>query len=280
LPPADERFLAFEQFESPGFEAVDVLRPVHDDHRTNDPEAPALVLIPGLGMDSRNYIKQLPLGAVADLHMPQAMNAAVAGEAGLGHFARHVEEYVLHRALDKRPGGFVIGGSSMGGAVSLRVCLRARVKPRGLVLIGSFANCAQLPYYQRLLAPLSWVLPIDFVKFAAKRLARRVTKIAGMTTEQIHWLISARIRRTHGYYGRAIMALTRQNQIPEARKLKLPTLVIHGTRDSVLPHSAGVEMAEAIPEAQFVSVEGAGHGLFFTHAETVNAAVAEFLQRI
>ncbi|HLX59820.1 MAG TPA: alpha/beta hydrolase [Planctomycetota bacterium] len=282
LPPPEphDRLLAFENFYAPGFEPVDVVRPALDEHRVKNPDAPALVLIPGLGMDSRNYIRQLPLGALADLHMPQAMNAPVAGEEGLGHFARHVEEFVLDRRLDRRPGGFVIGGSSMGGTVSLNVCLRGRVKPRGLVLIGSFANAKRLPLYQRMLAPLSWILPINLVKRLVKKAASRGNKVAGFTPEELKWLVSTRIQRTNGYYGRAIMALTRQNQLPAARNLKLPALVLHGTDDWVLPHAAGVEMAQTIPGAEFVSVHGAGHGIFFTHAEQVNRAVAGFLRRL
>ena len=73
------------------------------------------------------------------------------------------------------------------------------------------------------------------------------------------------------------MALTRQNQIEEAKKLALPTLVIHGKRDRVLRHAAGVEMAESIPGAKFISIDDAGHSLFYSHPEVVNSAIAEFI---
>src|SRR4051812_14379462 len=89
LPPADERYFEVEKFTGPSRETVEVLRPRNAEYKTTDPNAPALVLVPGLGMDCRGYIKQLPLGALADLHMPQAMNDGVDGEEGLGHFARH-----------------------------------------------------------------------------------------------------------------------------------------------------------------------------------------------
>ncbi len=280
VPPADERYFAFEPFAAPGLETVDVLRPRDEAYRTTDPDAPALVLVPGLGMDCRGYIKQLPLGAIADLHMPQAMSEGIMRRRGLGHFARHVEEYVLRRGLDRRPGGFVIGGSSMGGSVSLHLCLRGRVKPRALLMLGSFANAAHLPLYQRVLAPFSRHLPIDRMRRLARRIAGHFDTLAGFKSEELCWLISEGLRRTRDYYGRAIMALTRQNQILEARGLKLPTLVVHGTQDWVLPHAAGEEIAATIPGARFVSVKGAGHGVFFTHAEQVNAEIAAFLRRL
>lgn len=280
LPEADDSQLAFEEFESPGFEPVEVLRPARSEYRTVDTDAPALVLIPGLGMDCRGYIKQWPLGSIADLHLPQAMNCPIAGETGLGHFARHVEEYILAKKLDRRPGGFIVGGSSMGGAVGLRLCLRGRLKPRALVLLGSFANAAHLPYYQRALAPMVKFLPVDLIRRFGRDLASRFDRIFGFKGADIRWMVSDRMRRSREYYNNAIMALTRQNQIPEAHALKIPTLVVHGTDDAVLPHAAGEEMAQAIPGARFVSVKGAGHGVFFTHAEEVNAEIAAFLRRL
>ncbi len=44
-------------------------------------------------------------------------------------------------------------------------------------------------------------------------------------------------------------------------KINLPTLVIHGTEDPLLPHAHGVALAEAIPGARFESIEGMGHDL-------------------
>lgn len=266
-----------EPFSPPGLEPVDALRPANDPYICANPNAPALLLVPGLSMDSRGYLRQLQLGALADIHTLQASTAALDGETGLGHFARHVEEYVLARGLEKRPGGFVIGGSSMGGAVSLAVCLRGRVKPRALVLIGTFGNCRHLPFYQRWLAPLSWVLPFDFGKRTVRVASRVLKKTGSALFRDLSYMAQEHFPRTQGYYGRAIMALTRQNQIAAAKNLALPTLVLHGTRDWVLPHKAGEELAQTIPGARFVSVKGAGHILFFTHAEQVNAELAAFL---
>ncbi|MEI6236357.1 MAG: alpha/beta hydrolase [Planctomycetota bacterium] len=280
LPEADDSHLAVEFFEAPGFERVEVLRPAKAEYRTTDPDAPAMVLIPGLGMDCRGYIKQWPLGAMVDLHLPQAMNDGVEGESGLGHFARHVEEYIVRKGLDKRPGGFVIGGSSMGGAVALNLCLRGRVTPRALVLMGSFANAAHLPFYQRALAPLAKILPIESTRRVGRILAGRFENIFGFKGSEVRWMVAETMVRTSGYFDRAIMALTRQNQIPAARALRLPTLVTHGTDDGVLPLAAGVEMAQAIPGARFVPVKGGGHGFFFTHAERVNAEIAALIRQL
>ena len=49
---------------------------------------------------------------------------------------------------------------------------------------------------------------------------------------------------------------------PDALKaLRLPTLVIHGTEDPILPHAHGVALADQIEGTELVSIEGLGHEL-------------------
>jgi non-heme chloroperoxidase len=283
MPAIDDRHFHYEPFrpEQPeGLETIEVIRPAEACYRPRNEHAPALVLIPGLGMDCRGYIRQFPLGALAEIHCPQAANREIPGEADLGHFARHVEEYILARELDKRPGGFVLGGSSMGGAVSLAICARGRVCPRALILLGSFAHRRHLPAYQRALAPLSYYLPIDWAKRTINPFLSRFSRLGDMSGGEAMWLTNGRVRRTPSYYGRAIMALTKQDQLDNARRIGIPTLVLHGTNDWVLPFAAGAEMAQTIPGARLVSIHGGGHGFFFTHPEPTNAAIASFLREV
>lgn len=60
--------------------------------------------------------------------------------------------------------------------------------------------------------------------------------------------------------------------------IDMPALILHGTADRVLPIEATAKrFAEAVPEATYVEVEGAPHGLLWTHAAEVNEALLEFL---
>ncbi|MFF2864910.1 alpha/beta fold hydrolase [Streptomyces rubiginosohelvolus] len=57
-----------------------------------------------------------------------------------------------------------------------------------------------------------------------------------------------------------------------------PTLVLHGTADRILPIDATARrLRRELPDAQYVEIEGAPHGLLWTHAEEVNAALRAFL---
>lgn len=57
-----------------------------------------------------------------------------------------------------------------------------------------------------------------------------------------------------------------------------PALILHGTGDNILPIDAtGRRFHEALPEATYVELEDAPHGLLWTHADEVNTALTRSL---
>src|ERR1700690_2451725 len=58
----------------------------------------------------------------------------------------------------------------------------------------------------------------------------------------------------------------------------VPTLVVHGDADRIVPLAASAKRThEAIKGSQLVVLEGAPHGLNWTHADQLNRALLEFL---
>ncbi|WP_017589942.1 alpha/beta fold hydrolase [Nocardiopsis ganjiahuensis] len=58
-----------------------------------------------------------------------------------------------------------------------------------------------------------------------------------------------------------------------------PTLILHGTADNILPIDATARrFRQFLPQARYVEVDNAPHGLLWTHAEEVNSALLEFLE--
>ena len=68
--------------------------------------------------------------------------------------------------------------------------------------------------------------------------------------------------------------------VARIRESKLPTLIVHGDQDRILPiDSTGRPFHAALPEAEYVEIAGAPHGLLWTHAEDVNRVLLAFLAR-
>lgn len=61
--------------------------------------------------------------------------------------------------------------------------------------------------------------------------------------------------------------------------IAVPTLVVHGEADAVLPMDAtGARIAEAIPDARLLRLQGAPHGLIVTRATEFNRELLAFLE--
>jgi pimeloyl-ACP methyl ester carboxylesterase len=277
VPDLNLKHLSVNVVQTEQWGKLEAFVPTDPRYQCKNSDAPTLLLIPGLGMDGSGFLRQLPLGATSHLHLFLTPNGPAKGETGLNCYARYVEEYILAQKLDSQPGGLLLGGCSMGGSLSLAVALRGRVKIRGLVLIGTFGSCQHLPRWQRIAAPLARVIPMALFRALAWTVVAHTPIFGKVTPAEAHWMVSYRTRPSHRYYHTAVMGLTRQEQIEQARTLKIPTIVLHGTRDNVLPYAAGVVLAEAIPNAKFEAVDDAGHTLFFTHYQPVNDAIGKFM---
>ena len=65
----------------------------------------------------------------------------------------------------------------------------------------------------------------------------------------------------------------------DLKKFDIPTLVVHGDDDQIVPiGAAGLLSAKIIPDATLKIYEGAPHGLAVTHADKLNADLLAFLQ--
>jgi pimeloyl-ACP methyl ester carboxylesterase len=61
--------------------------------------------------------------------------------------------------------------------------------------------------------------------------------------------------------------------------ITVPTFVIHGTADPMFPLEHGQALAEEIPHARLLTLEGAGHGVYRPDWETIVRAVLEHTDR-
>ena len=63
------------------------------------------------------------------------------------------------------------------------------------------------------------------------------------------------------------------------RAAGLPTLILHGSADRILPvEVTGRRFRDLVPQADYVEVDGAPHGLLWTHADEVNEVLLRFVE--
>ena len=72
-------------------------------------------------------------------------------------------------------------------------------------------------------------------------------------------------------HGIAIATSSPPDRRPLLRNVNVPTLVIHGTEDPILPYPQGLALAETIPGAELLTLEGAGHDTPSCYIEEIAA---------
>ena len=92
------------------------------------------------------------------------------------------------------------------------------------------------------------------------------------------WLLSMQCGLAAAY--QCIKAFSETDFTEDLKKFDIPTLIIHGDDDQVVPIAvAGDRMAKMIKDAQYKVYKGAPHGLMATHQAQFNADLLEFARQ-
>ena len=76
-----------------------------------------------------------------------------------------------------------------------------------------------------------------------------------------------------------IKAFSETDQTDDLKAITVPTLVLHGDDDQVVPYkNAGVLQAEILPNATLRIYEGFSHGMLTVNADTINPDLLAFVQ--
>ena len=94
-------------------------------------------------------------------------------------------------------------------------------------------------------------------------------KIRRLNEEEFDRAINLQSMENHGFIKGWGSYLSRTNEI------NAPTLVIHGTEDTIIPYEHGIHLSEVIPNAVLVTLEGTGHELHHNDWDEIINAISK-----
>jgi pimeloyl-ACP methyl ester carboxylesterase len=148
-------------------------------------------------------------------------------------------------------------GHSMGGQIGVAAIALDPSRFRKLILVDS----AGLPELIR----RPWLAPVKMLGDSSMRQIRYYPTM---------FRIGIRARAP-----REGLQMLRTESIAQfLANLNLPTLIIWGSRDRVVPLEHGSYMAQQIPNARLAIIRGAGHMPFYEKPRQCNAIVLQFLK--
>ena len=94
-------------------------------------------------------------------------------------------------------------------------------------------------------------------------------------------LVGRDVERAHNIAASENHAALPEGVLPHAplSSIAVPTLVIHGTADPMFPLEHGQALAEEVPGARLLTLDGAGHGVDRADWETIVRAILEHTAR-
>jgi pimeloyl-ACP methyl ester carboxylesterase len=159
-------------------------------------------------------------------------------------------------------------GISMGGMIAQTMAMRAPDRVRTLTSVMSHTGERDLPHpHWRASAMLFVPAPRDRETYLRRAvLTWRILNGPRMAVDEARTRAAAALAFDRGIHpagvGRQLAAiLAGEPRVEGLRALTLPTLVIHGDQDPLVPLEGGRRTAAAVPGAQLEVIEGMGHAL-------------------
>lgn len=248
--------------------------------------ARAVVLVPGFSIPYYIWDPTFEALAEAGLHVVRydlyGRGYSDRPDAVYDHDLFVQQLYELIDALNlRRPIDLV--GLSMGAPISLAFWMRhpnwmrkiCFIDPAGFPMKGSAVG-------KLLNIPLlgEWILS----QFGDKILLSELSKDFANPKNFPAYVEMAKIQMTFAGYKRAILSTLRNGVLANQEESyailgrnEIPTLLIWGREDKLIPFTNSIKMMQAIPHAQFYPVDDAGHIPHYEYPQMVNPVIVNFL---
>ena len=256
-------------------------------------EGPAIVLVHGLTGSSTTWREVMP--ALAERHtvvapdlLGHGESAKPRGDYSLGAFASGIRDLLVAVGVERAP--FV--GHSLGGGVAMQLAYQFPGRCERLVLVASGGLGKEVsPFLRAVSLPGSeLVLPVVLnarVREVLEAIGSRLGGLgmrAGVRSQEI-WrsytgLTELRGRVAFVHTVRSVIDPLGQRVSARDRlylTAEVPTLIIWGDRDRIIPVKHAYEAHELMPGSRLVVVPGAGHFLPFDRPQPFLDALETFI---
>jgi pimeloyl-ACP methyl ester carboxylesterase len=281
-----DKLVEKKMFGTPRAEYIEVERYVYL-HITDAGEGRPIVLIPGWPLSDEMYEYQYN-----DL-MNKKFRVIGITLRGFGRSSKPfgVYNYDVHArdiksVLDKLDiKDAVLCGFSMGGAIAIHymsVYNGAHISK--LVLAGAAAPIwtqrKDFPYN------LTQSAVDDLIALNFKdrpMLLANFAKIFSATETSLNdgigkWLNGIGLVATAHATGQCLYALRDTDLRDDMKKIKIPTLILHGKKDKICSFDLAEQMKAGIPDSKLLAFEHSGHSLFLEETKKFNAELIKFAQ--
>ena len=240
-----------------------------------------LVLLHGWSADGLSYALQVPLAYKYRLILPDLRGHGRSPKpktlCNPAMLAADVNRLLEKLGIEKA----IMGGGSFGGLVALQFVLDYPQKVEALILSDTTCNSAVvMPFMDMMLPVLSGPNAIETLRSMISKLV----KVSGMTKTPVGaMMMESSFERFADIDPISLLEVSKGminiDFTPRLLEIKVPTLIIGGKKDMVIPLKYTEVLRQGISGSECVVIK-ADHGTPFFRPDEWNKAVQSFLQRI
>lgn len=231
-----------------------------------NPENPTFVFIHGLIFDGRNFLDFKPLAKHFNLIAYDLPNKSSFYRGNTDDFADLLVDFLQTLSIES----IYLGGVSLGGQIAAIYAAEPRAVPlRGLTLISTAVaeNEKALKKAKRLARTTARITDREEAEtlcLVTKLVNRKKDKSGGTLNALNHFVL-----RDVDFYNQVLDISLNMKHPVDLKSIDVPTLIIHGDKDSVVPIEAAKKTAALIPDATFVTVPEGEHAVAYSHPDKI-----------
>jgi 4,5:9,10-diseco-3-hydroxy-5,9,17-trioxoandrosta-1(10),2-diene-4-oate hydrolase len=235
-----------------------------------------LVVIHGGGGDARTWLDNMEvLAGRYTVYAPDLPgyggSEPLDGKYYIPELANFIKRFVECLGLEK----FYLMGHSLGGGIALHVALNFPEKIKKLVLIDSLCLGREIAFWVRLFSIPAIIKSVGHVFLG-------IMKSIKWIAEQLNpakYIMSMSTAAMS--VGGSITTFREQTLVLENRlsEVKMPTLVIWGSRDPIVPVLQAYRAALAIPDCKVKVFEKRGHNVHRDELQEFSSLLSRFLDQ-
>ncbi|WP_207420186.1 alpha/beta fold hydrolase [Desertivirga brevis] len=101
---------------------------------------------------------------------------------------------------------------------------------------------------------------------------------SSVTPGQGAWLGTIQAQASPYAMGQCLATLRDGDLRPDLKKIKIPTLILHGSHDKICSYDLAEQMHKLLTKSKLVPLEKSGHALFIEEREKFNAELVKFME--
>lgn len=251
-------------------------------HTFGDNRKQSIIFIHGFPYDHSMWEEQIKI--LEGNYFCIAYDVRGLGESSVGFGQYTMEAYVddlfsiIKNLHLKKP---ILCGLSMGGYITLRAVEKFHDSFSGLILCDTKSEADDNVAKLKRAAGISQIDSGEIIKFIDSFVANC---FAEETIEENQNLFQSTLAKSHkqnpvGVKGAIIAIMSRTDTTSFLPKIKLPTLVLCGSFDTLTPPTLMRTLSEKIPDSEFAIIPRAGHMTPLENPKGVNDLITGFLKR-